>query len=121
MLLTRGYAALTAQAPLAPFQFERREVGPRDVLVDVRFCGICRSDVHQARDEWGGALFPMVPGHEIAGTATQFGAGVTVFSHSRSKRDEAEKLGAEFVLTGEPSALSTRAGHFDLLLDTVSV
>ena len=247
MLLTRGYAAQSAQAPLAPFEFTRREVGPRDVLLEVRFCGICRSDVHQARDEWGGALFPMVPGHEIAGIVSRvgaavtrfragdaagigcmvdtcrqcapcrdgqeqycerhiswtyngteqdqrtptyggysnqivaderfvfrmpngipleraapllcagittysplrhwqrsrgqrlgvvgfgglgqmavrfgiaFGAEVTVFSHSASKRDEAQKLGAEFALISEPSELNTRAGRFDLLLDTVSV
>lgn len=79
MLETRGYAAMRAGAPLAPFTFFRRDVGPRDVLIQIRYCGICHSDVHQARDEWGGALFPMVPGHEIVGTVKQVGSAVTKF------------------------------------------
>lgn len=76
---TRGYAAMAAGAPLAPFTFSRREPGPNDVLIDIRYCGICHSDVHQARDEWGGAIFPMVPGHEIVGTVAQIGARVKRF------------------------------------------
>jgi uncharacterized zinc-type alcohol dehydrogenase-like protein len=77
MLPTKGYAARAPKAPLGPFPFERREVGPHDVLIAIRYCGICRSDVHQARDEWGGAIFPMVPGHEIAGTVVRAGAAVS--------------------------------------------
>lgn len=76
---TRGYAAMTAGASLAPFTFSRREPGPNDIRIDIRYCGICHSDVHQARDEWGGAIFPMVPGHEIVGTVTQVGARVKRF------------------------------------------
>ncbi|MBP6605215.1 MAG: NAD(P)-dependent alcohol dehydrogenase [Nitrospira sp.] len=75
----QGYAALNATSPLAPFQFSRREVGRQDVLIKIQYCGICHSDVHQARDEWGGSLFPMVPGHEIVGTVEQVGASVTRF------------------------------------------
>lgn len=76
---TRGYAAMTAGAPLAPFTFFRRDPGPHDVLIDIRYCGICHSDIHQARDEWGGAMFPMVPGHEIVGTVAQVGEKVKRF------------------------------------------
>jgi len=64
---------------LAPFNFERREVGPHDVLIDIQFCGVCHSDLHQVRDEWGGAKFPMVPGHEIVGRVTQVGSHVKNF------------------------------------------
>jgi len=73
---TRGYAAMAVGKPLGPFSFSRREPGPNDVLIDIRYCGICHSDVHQARDEWGGSIFPMVPGHEIVGTVAQVGARV---------------------------------------------
>ncbi len=76
---TRGYAALAAKADLVPFQFDRREVGSHDVELDIKFAGICHSDIHQAREEWGPAIFPMVPGHEIAGVVTSVGALVNKF------------------------------------------
>ena len=76
MLQTKGYAALQAGAALEPFTFERRPVGPHEALIRIRYCGICHSDIHQARDEWGGSIFPMVPGHEIVGTVVQVGAAV---------------------------------------------
>lgn len=79
MLSTKGYAAMTAKAPLQLFAFERRDVGPYDVLVKISHCGICHSDIHQARNEWGGSIFPMVPGHEIVGTVTQVGSAVRRF------------------------------------------
>ena len=79
MLPTKAYAAAAAHAPLTPFSFERREVGPHDVLIDIKFCGVCHSDLHQVRDEWGGAQFPMVPGHEIVGIIREVGAQVTKF------------------------------------------
>jgi uncharacterized zinc-type alcohol dehydrogenase-like protein len=79
MLSTRGYAAQAAGAPLAPFTFSRRDVGSRDLLIRIEYCGICHSDLHQARDEWGDAIFPMVPGHEIIGTVERTGPGVTRF------------------------------------------
>ena len=79
MLATKGYAALTTKAALQPFAFERRDVGDRDVLIKITHCGICHSDIHQARNEWGISLFPMVPGHEIIGTVAQVGTAVTGF------------------------------------------
>ncbi|NMO13870.1 NAD(P)-dependent alcohol dehydrogenase [Pyxidicoccus fallax] len=79
MLKTHAYAAASVGAPLAPFTFEQRDVGPHDVLIDILYCGVCHSDIHQARDEWGGAIFPMVPGHEIVGRITRVGAHVTKF------------------------------------------
>jgi len=79
MLQTKGYAAMTAKAALTPFSFERREVGPRDILITITHCGICHSDIHQARDEWGGSIFPMVPGHEIVGTVALVGTEVETF------------------------------------------
>jgi uncharacterized zinc-type alcohol dehydrogenase-like protein len=78
-LLTKGYAASQAGAPLAPFSFERRAPAADDVVIDIKYCGICHSDIHQVRDEWGGSTFPMVPGHEIAGVVAQVGAAVTKF------------------------------------------
>ena len=69
-----AYAASAAGKPLAPFTIERREPGPHDVVIDILYCGICHSDIHQVRDEWGGALFPMVPGHEIVGRVARVGA-----------------------------------------------
>ncbi len=80
MLPTRGYAAKGPTAPLEPFDFERRDPGPRDVLIEILYCGICHSDIHQARDEWGGAIFPMVPGHEIVGRVTRVGPEVKRFT-----------------------------------------
>ena len=76
---TKGYAAITPKAPLVPFEFERRELGEHDVCLDIKYAGICHSDIHQAREEWGKAIFPMVPGHEIAGVVTAIGAKVSKF------------------------------------------
>jgi uncharacterized zinc-type alcohol dehydrogenase-like protein len=75
----KGYAALKAKASLVPFTFERRDPREHDVELKIEYCGICHSDIHQARDEWGGAAFPMVPGHEIAGKVTKVGSKVTKF------------------------------------------
>ncbi|KQY50426.1 NAD(P)-dependent alcohol dehydrogenase [Lysobacter sp. Root494] len=76
---TPAYAAANAGAPLVPFTIERREPGPHEVLIDILYCGVCHSDIHQARDEWGGSIFPMVPGHEIVGRVAQAGAQVSRF------------------------------------------
>ena len=76
---TRAYAAMAAKTDLVPYEFDRREVGPHDVALDIAYAGICHSDIHQVREEWGPALFPMVPGHEIAGTVTKVGSAVTKF------------------------------------------
>jgi alcohol dehydrogenase (NADP+) len=79
MPTTRAYAAHSAKAPLAPFSLERREPRAQDVLIDILYCGVCHSDLHQVRDEWGGAIFPMVPGHEIVGRVAKVGSAVTRF------------------------------------------
>ncbi len=79
MLSTKAYAAKTASSQLEPFQFERREPGPSDVLIEIEYCGVCHSDLHQVRDEWGGSIFPMVPGHEIVGTVKRVGTAVKSF------------------------------------------
>ena len=76
---TRAYAAMSAKTDLVPYQFDRREVGPNDVALEIAYAGICHSDIHQVHEEWGPALFPMVPGHEIAGTVTKVGSSVTKF------------------------------------------
>jgi uncharacterized zinc-type alcohol dehydrogenase-like protein len=73
MLKTPAYAATSASAGLAPFSIERREPGAHEVLIDILYCGVCHSDVHQVRDEWGGSIFPMVPGHEIVGRVSKAG------------------------------------------------
>jgi uncharacterized zinc-type alcohol dehydrogenase-like protein len=77
---TQAYAAEDKDAPLRPLTIERRDVGPRDVAIDIEFCGICHSDIHFARNDWGNATYPAVPGHEIVGTVTEVGAEVTGFS-----------------------------------------
>ncbi len=79
MLQTPAYAVVDAQSPLAPFTIERREPRANEVLIDILYCGICHSDLHQARNEWGGSQFPMVPGHEIVGRIAQVGEGASKF------------------------------------------
>ncbi|MES9523918.1 NAD(P)-dependent alcohol dehydrogenase [Streptomyces capoamus] len=79
MTTVAAYAAPAAKAPLERTTIERRAVGEFDVLIDIKFAGICHSDIHQAREGWGEAIFPMVPGHEIAGVVSEVGSGVTKF------------------------------------------
>lgn len=79
MTKVNAYAASSARSPLAPYSVERREPGDRDVVIDILYCGVCHSDIHQARDEWGGGLFPMVPGHEIVGRVAKVGPLVKRF------------------------------------------
>ena len=74
-----GYAAETKRSKLAPFSFERRDPGPKDVRIDIMYCGVCHSDLHQVRDEWGNTVFPCLPGHEIVGRVAAVGAEVTRF------------------------------------------
>ena len=76
---TKSYAAFNAIDPLAPFEFNRREVRPHDVQIEILYCGVCHSDLHQARNEWGGSIYPMVPGHEIVGRVIKTGQHVTKF------------------------------------------
>ena len=78
-MTTPAYAAQSATTPLAPFSIERRAARPNDVVIDILYCGVCHSDIHQARDEWGGSIFPMVPGHEIVGRVQAVGSSVTGF------------------------------------------
>ncbi|CAD2219150.1 alcohol dehydrogenase (NADP+) [Angomonas deanei] len=75
----KTYAAPACQVPLAPHTIQRRDVGEDDVAIKVAFCGVCHSDLHQVRDEWGKGIFPMVPGHEIVGHVTQVGPKVTKY------------------------------------------
>ncbi|VEJ56454.1 NAD(P)-dependent alcohol dehydrogenase [Pragia fontium] len=74
-----GYAAQSAEAPLAPFEFTRRDPRPDDVVMEVLYCGVCHSDLHQARSDWSGSVYPMVPGHEVIGRVTAVGKDVTKF------------------------------------------
>ncbi len=79
MTQAKAYAAFDAKTPLKPWTFEQRELKPHDVQIAISYCGVCHSDIHQARDEWGGAVFPMVPGHEIVGKVIATGAKVKKF------------------------------------------
>jgi len=80
MTTVAAYAAPAAKAPLERTTIERRPVGEFDVLIDIKFAGICHSDIHQATEGWGQAIFPMVPGHEIAGVVSEVGPGVTKYT-----------------------------------------
>ena len=76
---SHGYAAHDKTSALVPFKFERRDPGANDVVVEIAYCGICHSDIHQVRDEWKNAIYPMVPGHEIVGRVTKVGSSVKKF------------------------------------------
>ncbi|MET0988855.1 MAG: NAD(P)-dependent alcohol dehydrogenase [Steroidobacteraceae bacterium] len=77
MLPAKAYAAQQARAPLAPFHLQRREPGPQDVLIDILYCGICHTDIHQTQGQFPNSTFPMVPGHEIVGRVARVGSAVT--------------------------------------------
>lgn len=79
MIQSKGYAAQSPVTDLAPWSFERREVGPHDVLIEIAYCGVCHSDLHQVKNEWFEGIFPMVPGHEIVGRITNMGDHVKNF------------------------------------------
>lgn len=79
MTKSQAYAAPQGKAPLSPFQIERRDPRPHDVAIEILYCGVCHSDLHQVRDEWGHGTFPMVPGHEIVGRVTEVGSKVKDF------------------------------------------
>jgi len=79
MIPTKSYAALDPKKPLQAFKIQRREPGKNDVHIKIMFCGICHTDIHQARNEWGHSIFPMVPGHEIVGQVVTTGALVKKF------------------------------------------
>ncbi|MDB5278537.1 MAG: NADP-dependent alcohol dehydrogenase 2 [Ferruginibacter sp.] len=79
MISTKAYAAQAAAATLTPYNFERREPGPHDVLIDILFCGVCHTDIHFINNDWGFSIYPMVPGHEIVGRVTAVGDHVKKF------------------------------------------
>ncbi len=79
MLTCTGFAAQSPTTPLGPISFDRRDVGPEDVEIEILYCGVCHSDLHFARDEWHFTVYPAVPGHEIVGRVTSVGSGVTKF------------------------------------------
>jgi uncharacterized zinc-type alcohol dehydrogenase-like protein len=78
-MIQNSYAAQNPTSQLAPFTIQRRPVGPHDVKIDILYCGVCHSDLHQVRDEWGGSIYPMVPGHEIVGRIVEVGEHVKKF------------------------------------------
>jgi len=79
MPASKGFATSDAQSPLGPYSFSRREPGPTEIAIETLFCGVCHSDLHMARNEWGNAIYPMVPGHEIVGRVTAVGGAVKKF------------------------------------------
>ncbi len=79
MIDTKGYAAYSATTPLAPYSFERRDPGPKDVQIEILYCGVCHSDLHTVRSEWPGTVYPLVPGHEIVGRVVKVGGEVSRF------------------------------------------
>lgn len=85
MYTTKAYAAQSESSPLAPSTIPRRDLEETDVQIEILFCGICHSDLHSARNEWGGAVYPIVPGHEIVGRVTDVGSAVTKFKRGISR------------------------------------
>jgi uncharacterized zinc-type alcohol dehydrogenase-like protein len=79
MIATKGFAALNSTSPLAPYNFERREAGPHDVLIQILYSGICHTDIHFVKNDWGMSVYPMVPGHEILGRVISVGTHVKKF------------------------------------------
>ena len=74
MSSVKAYAAINSSSPLVPLQIQRRSLKEHDVQVEILYCGVCHSDIHTARDEWGGAVYPLVPGHEIVGIVKAIGS-----------------------------------------------
>ena len=83
MSQAKSYAAFSADKPLAPYAFDRREPRSDDVAIDILYCGVCHSDLHFARNDWGMSQYPVVPGHEIVGRVTAVGGDVTRFKTGR--------------------------------------
>ncbi len=101
---TPAYAAQSAKSPLAPWSIERRKPRAHDVLIDILYCGVCHSDLHQARDEWGNSIFPMVPGHEIVGTVVEKGGHV-------SKWKKGDIVGVGCFVDSDRTCEACRAGE----------
>ena len=83
MIKSLGYAAESASTPLGLFTFERRELGPHDVQIEILYCGVCHSDLHTVANEWKNTVYPVVPGHEIVGHVVKIGEQVSKFSAIR--------------------------------------
>ena len=113
---SHGYAAHDKKSPLVPFSFDRRDPGPNDVVVEIAYCGICHSDIHQVRDEWGNAIYPMVPGHEIVGRVSQgWGFGQEVQGRrSRRRGRDGRLLPGVRELQGRGTALLREGDGRDL-------
>lgn len=79
MIHVIGYAAKEPKALLVPFSFERRDLLDYDIMIDIQYCGICHTDIHQVNNGWEGSVYPMVPGHEIVGGVSQVGSKVKQF------------------------------------------
>lgn len=99
-----GYATPSKDQPLAPYHFQRREVGASDVGIEILYCGVCHSDLHQARDEWGNTVWPCLPGHEIVGRVSAVGEGVTRFG-------EGDLVGVGCMVGSCQECASCRAGE----------
>lgn len=83
-LPSKAYAAQSSTSALAPWNFTRRAVGPHDVLIEIRYCGVCHTDIHLSRNDWGISVYPMVPGHEIVGVVTSVGENVKKFKEGET-------------------------------------
>lgn len=120
MIKSTGYAASDATTPLTSFDFERKDPGPKDVQIDILYCGVCHSDLHQARNEWGNTVYPCLPGHEIIGRVTQIGPQVTKYKVGDTvgvgcmvdscQQCEACQLGLEQYCEGQKSFTATYNG-----------
>jgi uncharacterized zinc-type alcohol dehydrogenase-like protein len=80
MINSKGFAAHKAKGVLSPFAFQRREPAPCDIAIEIRYCGVCHSDIHQVNNDWGFSSYPMVPGHEIVGIVAAAGSAVKKFA-----------------------------------------
>ena len=104
MTLVKAYAAQKADLPLGPFNLERRAVGETDVQIEILYCGVCHSDLHTARNEWGGTIYPSVPGHEIVGRVTAVGNHVKKF------------IATHYIMEGQGGVTTTVAADLPYLL-----
>lgn len=103
MIQTSGFAAFDASSPLKPFRFERRDPGPADVQIDILYCGVCHSDLHTVRSEWGQSMYPCVPGHEIIGRVAKAGREVKKFK-------EGDPAGVGCLVDSDRTCPECRAG-----------